>query len=71
LDLVSDALGQALASARRLDTVDPPAHTAGVLLAVEEVQRALSRGNPSFPAGKFRDAVRKAAGDALPRNGGA
>jgi hypothetical protein len=37
-----------------------------VLLTIEEIQRALTRENHSFNVGKFREAVRKAAGEVFP-----
>jgi len=67
LELVSDAVGQALAYTQRMKE---PEMTHGVALVRENIITALLRLNPSFPVEKFREAVRKAAGGAVPRNGG-
>ena len=68
LELVSDALGQAQGYAQRMNKADM---VHGVALVRENIITALLWVNPSFQGEKFREAVRKAAGDALPRNGGA
>ena len=68
LTLVADALGQAQAYAQRMNEADM---VHGVALVRENIITALLRVNPSFNGEKFRDAVRKAAGNAGPRNGGA
>ena len=68
LELVSDALGQAQGDAQRMNKADM---VHGVAMVRENIITALLWVNPSFQGEKFREAVRKAAGDALPRNGGA
>jgi len=67
LDLVTYALGQALAYTERMKEPDM---THGVALVREKIVTALLRLNPSFPVEKFREAVRKAAGGAVPGKGG-